>query len=285
MVKLVTPAVGAQLAQQHRRGNLAGLDRQRHLHQILPMGFDQLPVGGVGEQAIDVLIGHAAIRSAHDQVAPIADAWHEVDTQQVGKGEHRGRLSLGVGIHRIRFHAEVGLEQTLNYVDRLPDARRDEVLKHGDVVVGHVPISHRAHLAVAEVVAGQQVVVVEVELGAVGRHRLAVAPQLGQIKLQVELHQLPVGLVQFLQREMAPVGVRKHMRRDIPGQMSCRLVGPQVAAHGEDGHQVAFGWVFELRLVAGYWPEMPGELNPVLDVGHDVEHVSGGHTLDNGRLQ
>ncbi|MDT4848704.1 hypothetical protein FQZ97_828020 [compost metagenome] len=179
MVKLVAPAVGAEFTQQHRRGNFAGLDRQRHLHQILPMGFDQLPVSGVGEQAIDVLIGDAAIRSAHDQVAPIADARHEVDAEQVGKREHRGRLSLGVGIHRVGFHAEVGLEQSLDDVDRLPDARRNEVLEHRDVVVGHVPIGHRAHLAIAEVVAGQQVVVVEVELGAVRRHRLAVAPQLG----------------------------------------------------------------------------------------------------------
>lgn len=87
------------------------------------MGFNQVPVGGVGEQAVDMLIRSAAIRPAHHQVAPIADAWHQVDTKQMSEGEHRGRLALGIGIHRISFDAEIGLEQPLDYINCLPDAR------------------------------------------------------------------------------------------------------------------------------------------------------------------
>ncbi|RMN26079.1 hypothetical protein ALQ66_200107 [Pseudomonas savastanoi pv. glycinea] len=57
------------------------------------------------------------------------------------------------------------------------------MLEHRNVIVGHMSIRHSHHLAIAEVVTGQQVVVIEVELGTVRSHRFAVAPQLGQIKL------------------------------------------------------------------------------------------------------
>ncbi len=73
------------------------------------------------------------------------------------------------------------------------------MLEHSDVVVGHVPIGHGTHLAVAEVIAGQQVVIIEVELCAIRCHRFAISPDLRQIKLQIEFHQLAVSLVQLLQ--------------------------------------------------------------------------------------
>ena len=74
------------------------------------------------------------------------------------------------------------------------------------------------------------------------------------------------------------------MRGDITGQMPRGLAGAEVATHGEDRHQVALGRFFELWLVAGHRPEMSSELNPVLDVGHDVEYVPGRHALHEGRL-
>ncbi len=74
------------------------------------------------------------------------------------------------------------------------------------------------------------------------------------------------------------------MWRDITGQMPRGLVGAEIAAHGEDGHQIALGRLFELRLVTGHGTEMPRELNPMLDVGHDVEHVPSRHALHKRRL-
>ena len=74
------------------------------------------------------------------------------------------------------------------------------------------------------------------------------------------------------------------MRCDITGQMPRGLAGTEIAAHGEDRHQVALGRLFELWLVAGHRSEMPRELNPVLNVGHNVQHVPGWHTLHKRRL-
>ncbi|SAL81664.1 hypothetical protein AWB67_05902 [Caballeronia terrestris] len=62
--------------------------------------------------------------------------------------------------------------------------------EYGDIVVGNVPVRNRAHFPVTKVIAGQQIVVVEVVLRAVGRDRLAVAPVLWQIKSQIEFNQL-----------------------------------------------------------------------------------------------
>ncbi len=95
------------------------------------------------------------------------------------EGEYCRRLALGVGVHSIGLDAQAGLEQTLDHVDGFPYTGRNEMPEHRDVVVGHVPVGHRAHLAVAEVVAGQQIVVVEVVLGAVSRDGLAIPPVLG----------------------------------------------------------------------------------------------------------
>ncbi|RMN26076.1 hypothetical protein ALQ66_200060 [Pseudomonas savastanoi pv. glycinea] len=74
------------------------------------------------------------------------------------------------------------------------------------------------------------------------------------------------------------------MRRDITGQMPGSLTGAEIAAHGEDRHQVPFGRLFELWLVAGHRSEMSRELNPVFNVGHDVQHVPDWHALHKRRL-
>ena len=73
----------------------------------------------------------------------------------MSEGEYCGRLALGVGVDRIGLDAKADFEQSLYHIDRLPDAWRDEVLEHCNVVVGHVSVRHGPHLAIAEVVAGQ----------------------------------------------------------------------------------------------------------------------------------
>ena len=54
-------------------------NRENDVHQILPMRFDQLPINGVFEQAIDMPIGDGRIRPIEDQVFPIANAGHELN--------------------------------------------------------------------------------------------------------------------------------------------------------------------------------------------------------------
>jgi len=48
--------------------------------------------------------------------------------------------------------------------------------KHRDVVIGDMPVSDRTHLAVAKMIPGQQIVVVEIKLCPVGSDHGALAP-------------------------------------------------------------------------------------------------------------
>ena len=104
------------------------------------------------------------------------------------------------------------LEQALDNVDSLPHAGRDEVSEYGDVVVCNMPVGHRALLAVAEVVAREKVIVVEVVLRAVSRHGLTVPPMLGQVELEIQLDQFALRGFKPFETHMPPIDERHHVR-------------------------------------------------------------------------
>lgn len=54
--KAIAAAFRAEPAQQERRGDRSRLDRQRDLHQVLPVEGNQVPVNRVREPAVDVLV-------------------------------------------------------------------------------------------------------------------------------------------------------------------------------------------------------------------------------------
>jgi hypothetical protein len=80
--------------------------------------------------------------------------------------------------------------------------------EHGDVVIGNVPIRDGAHFPVAEVIAGEQVVVVEIILGAIRSDCLAVSPVLRQIKPQVQFDQLALRGFEFVEAHVPAVDER-----------------------------------------------------------------------------
>ena len=82
------------------------------------------------------------------QVLPIAYARHQLDSKQIREGKDSCRLAMTVGMDRIRLNAQIGLHESVDDVDGFLHARRNEVSKVCDVVVGNVALSHRAYLAV-----------------------------------------------------------------------------------------------------------------------------------------
>jgi len=122
------------------------------------------------------------------------------------------------------------------------------VLEHRDIVVGDVPVCNRAHFPVAEVIAGQQVVVVKVVLRAVGGHRLSIAPVFRQIQPQVQFNQLALCGLEPVQAHVPTVDERQHVRGDIGVEMAGRLGRAEIAAHRENGQQVALGGLANLRI-------------------------------------
>ncbi len=52
------------------------------------MGLDQIPVDSVPEQRIDVFVTNVLIGAEELVFAPVADARHQLDAQQMRKAEH-----------------------------------------------------------------------------------------------------------------------------------------------------------------------------------------------------
>jgi hypothetical protein len=73
---------------------------------------------------------------------------HQPDSKQIREGKDSCRLAMTVGMDRIRLNAQIGLHESVDDVDGFLHARRNEVSKVCDVVVGNVALSHRAYLAV-----------------------------------------------------------------------------------------------------------------------------------------
>jgi hypothetical protein len=55
-VERALPAVGAELLEEHGRQDLARLNGQHHLHHVVPVSLNQLPIDHLGKQGVDVLV-------------------------------------------------------------------------------------------------------------------------------------------------------------------------------------------------------------------------------------
>jgi len=78
-----------------------------------------------------VFIFRVFVRSIHNQVFPVANAWHQVNAQQVGNAEDRQRLSLCISMKRVGLNIGCVFNQAINNVDRFPNADTDKVAKGG----------------------------------------------------------------------------------------------------------------------------------------------------------
>jgi hypothetical protein len=114
-----------------------------------------------------------------------------------------------------------------------------------------VAVCDGARLAIAEVIAGKQVVVVKIALGAIGSHCLAIAPVLGQIE--------PRRGFEPLEAHVPSVCERQHMRRHSGVEMACGLGWTQIATHRENRYQVPLGRLADLRIDTGERSEVPRE--------------------------
>ncbi len=101
---------------------------------------------------------------------------HQPDSKQMGEGKDSCRLAMTVGMDRIRLNAQIGFHEPVNDVDGFLHARRNEVSKVCDVVVGNMAVGHSAHLAVTKVITSQQILLIEIVLGSIYSNGLPIAP-------------------------------------------------------------------------------------------------------------
>ena len=132
------------------------------------MSFDEAPIDVFGELRVDVVVVAVAVRPAHIQTLPVANTRHQFDTKEIGEREDGFRLSLRVGMKYVKLDVAIVLEKAIKDVDRLPNAARDEVTEDRYVVVGDMVVTDPAIAAVADVVLGEKVLLVQIPAGAVG---------------------------------------------------------------------------------------------------------------------
>jgi hypothetical protein len=80
----------------------------------------------------------------------------------MGEREDGLRLPLGVGMKSVGLDVAFVLEQTVEDVDRLPDAARNEVAEEGDVGVGDLVVADASVSAIADVVLREKVLFIEI---------------------------------------------------------------------------------------------------------------------------
>ena len=57
------------------------------------MSGDEISVDRTGKQAVDVLVVRVPVESVEDEMLPVADARHQLDTEDVCQPENRGALT------------------------------------------------------------------------------------------------------------------------------------------------------------------------------------------------
>jgi hypothetical protein len=105
--------------------------------------------------------------------------------------------------------------------------------KDRQVPIGHVMIGDTAVAAVADAVVGDQLLLVYIELGAIGGCLGPLAPELGKPKARVGIDQVAQGSVEFGGRDVAAVDEGEYMRVDGTAEVTGGLRRSVVAAEGE----------------------------------------------------
>jgi hypothetical protein len=211
------------------------------------VGFDQVPVDRLAKEGVDVLVADALAGPIEDEIFPVPDAWHQLNPQQVGEPEDSGGLALGIRVQDIRLDIGGVLQEPVEDVHRLPHTAGDEVAEEGNIRVRDVVVGDPTIAAVPDRVLGQQILLVQVELGAVRSGGLAGPPQPRQAAAVVAVDHFPKGGVQTSGGDMPPIGVRDLVRRNQTAGMAGGLPGAEIAAVAECGQDVAQHGVVQLR--------------------------------------
>jgi hypothetical protein len=119
------------------------------------------------------------------------------------------------------------------------------------MVVGNPPIT-----AVANLILGEQVLLVQLELGAVGGGHFFIAPEARQPKAAVTIHNVPNRCVNPRGRDGPEIDRPDLMRCDPPPQGARPLRGAEIGAVAERSQDVALMRVVQLGSGAGQRAKM-----------------------------
>src|SRR6266851_3838850 len=141
------------------------------------MGFDQFPIDHlITEEWLDMCVVGCALWAVKGQVFPIANAWHQFDTQQGCQTKDREILPLRICVNGCGFDGGAIANESIQNIDRFPDPTGNEVAEEKDVRIADMVIGNPPIASIANMLFGQQVLLGQLVLCSVGGYALLIAP-------------------------------------------------------------------------------------------------------------
>ena len=112
------------------------------------MRLDQFPVDRSGEQLVDVLVPRGLVRSEQVQILSVANARHDLDSEQVREAEDGRALAMCVGVHRMGLQDRMVLGDEVQDAVTLLGPAGDEPREQRDVGVRHQVVANPAITAI-----------------------------------------------------------------------------------------------------------------------------------------
>src|SRR6266481_2712657 len=197
------------------------------------------------------------------ELLPTANTRQQLNAEQIGEREHVGRLTMRVRVQLVRAHILQRVMQDVENVGRLVDTAADESAKQRDVVVRDMAVRDAACLSVAKVMCRQQVVFESLEVSTISRGRYAGAPQLGELKLCIQILQIRRACAKVRNIDMPPIDEAQLLCGDGTTKMARSLSGSQATAIGESRDQVALAHVLDCRAERPGQSKVPKPVHPL----------------------
>ncbi len=91
------------------------------------------------------------------EILPVADAWHQFNSEQVGQSKNGEVLPLSIGVKLGRLNSGLVSHQDIQDVDGFPRSTRDKVAEEQNIQIAHMMIGDASKSAVPDMFLSQQV--------------------------------------------------------------------------------------------------------------------------------
>src|SRR6266480_2257963 len=139
--------------------------------------------------------------------------------------------------------------QSIQNVNGLPDAARDEMAEQQDVEVTHVMVGNPSVPAIANVLLRQQVLLGQFILCAIGSGALFIAP-IARQRIAIEaINYVAQCRVQLVRRDVAAIDVGQLLSGKLASEMASHLVWAEIRSIRENGEQLPLKRIGDFRLI------------------------------------
>src|SRR5712692_5682426 len=163
-------------------------------------------------------------------------------------------------------------------MDGFPDTTCNETAKQRDVGVSDMVVPDPTPAPIPNVVFTEEVLFIDVPLGAVRRRPLSGAPQFRQPEPIIAINHVDIGIKEFLLSDMALIDVGDLKAIQI-FYGAGRLRWPQIAAIAEGGRHITVLGRRQPGLKAREGSKGGSPVEPVLGVSEHIDDIALGHPL------